>query len=79
MLFTSSDLVKKLVEAYQKYPVLYNVECSDYKNKDKRRECITEIIKELAPYGTFLIEDAKKKINGLRTQFFNRLGKGEKK
>jgi protein gp37 len=76
----SRDVVRKIIiEEYEKS--MYNVQHTFYKNKTKRQEClkrITNIVNEFCGIST-TDEDVKKKINGLRTQFFNEISKEKKK
>lgn len=64
-----------LIMLYERYPHLYNVADPAYKNRNKREFLLNEIKKEFKE--TLNIDlttaDIKKKINGLRTQYFKEL------
>lgn len=66
-----------LIELYKNYPVLYVVRHTDYKCKTKRLEALENIRIELIKRGKgdVSIEDIKRKIHGLRTQYANQLAK----
>jgi hypothetical protein len=75
----SRDVVRKIIEEYENHPELYNVQHTFYKNKTKRQEClkrITDAVNEFCGISTTV--EVKKKINGLRTQFFNEISKEKK-
>ncbi|KAL1487725.1 hypothetical protein ABEB36_015632 [Hypothenemus hampei] len=74
----SRDITMRLIQEYEKYPELYNVQDPLYKNKTKRQECLNKIAISLGCYGHITIGDVKKKINGLRTQYFNEMAKRKK-
>lgn len=49
---TSEDsYILKLIELVRKYPVLYEVDLIDYKNKNKKGEAFKQVQKELKEAG----------------------------
>lgn len=82
MPFTFNREQSKIVIAvYERYPDVYNVQSENYKNRNKRQimlQKITDEVNEQLGNPGVSVEDVKKKINGLRTQFFTELGKIKK-
>mgnify|MGYP005983904287 FL=1 len=69
----------ELIQLYKRHPVLYASFNSDYKNKGKRLDALNAIRSELVRRGRNIsIEDIKRKIHGLRTQYANQLSKMKK-
>ncbi|VEN48232.1 unnamed protein product [Callosobruchus maculatus] len=70
-----------LILLYQRHPCLYEVRSKLYKNKTKRlwalRE-ITEQFNKLFPMANLTVEEVRKKINSVRTQFFHEENKVRK-
>lgn len=48
---SEDEYVLKLIELVQKYPVLYEVDLIDYKNKNKKGEAFKQVQKELKEAG----------------------------
>lgn len=73
----SKDVVQVFIAEYEKHPCLYSVTSADYKNKIKKLRAITSIAAELGQKCgvTVSIDDIKKKIHGLKTQYGNELKK----
>jgi hypothetical protein len=65
-----------LIDLYKKYPVLYAPKDGNYKNKPKRLEALKAIRSEMSRRGRKMtVEDIKRKIHVLRTQYANQLSK----
>jgi hypothetical protein len=65
-----------LIELYKKYPVLYAPKHGNYKNKRKRLEVLKVIRSDMNRRGRKMtVEDIRKKIQGLRTQYAHQLSK----
>lgn len=72
------EKTKVLITIYEKYPDIYNVHREIYKNKTNRQMKLTQILNEFKiyyPEADVTLLDIKRKINGLRSQFFAELAK----
>lgn len=66
---------------YELHPILYEIKNDQYKNKSKRNRAFESILKEfITKFGSINVgvEDVRKKINALRTQFFAEMSKQKK-
>ncbi|KAL1492154.1 hypothetical protein ABEB36_012642 [Hypothenemus hampei] len=57
----SRYITMRLIQEYEKYPELYNVQDPLYKNKTKRQECLNKIAISLGCYGHITIGDQKER------------------
>lgn len=75
------DAIKQLLLLYEQYPEIYNVQCPEYKNKTIRQDRLVKITKdlnELMGNPGITLQDVKKKLSNLRTQYFHELTKVKK-
>lgn len=67
----SNRLTAKLIECYENYPCLFDTTSNLYKNKHARKDAIFKICEcmKKSDAETITIEDVKKKITNIRSQF----------
>lgn len=69
----------QLIEVYRNLPALWQIKSDDYHNRNKKIECYKVLFSKYQEfYKDQSMEDLKKKINALRTNFRNELRKIEK-
>lgn len=70
----TKDLVDQLIIKYQERDVLYNVKDPQYMDRTKRSNALFEICQELKKINKDIsVEDIKKKIHTLRSQYIKEL------
>lgn len=63
---------KLLISEYERYEMLYNHQHPDYKNRNKRLDIYKMIVEEIKTVRKeCTVEDIKKKLNGLRSQYLS--------
>ncbi|GFS03056.1 hypothetical protein ElyMa_006460500 [Elysia marginata] len=69
----------ELLKLYKTMPVLWKVKSEDYHNRVKKADAYETLLKKYQEhFTTGTLDDLKKKINSLRTNFRNELRKMEK-
>ncbi|XP_068895962.1 uncharacterized protein [Tenebrio molitor] len=75
----NQESTRDLIESYKKYPVLYAPNHDNYTDKTKRLEALKAIRREMIRHGRKItVEDIRKKIRVLRTQYARQLSKIKK-